>query len=59
MKASTYRLLLAVMLLAISHICVVADDREQQVKKTYIIHMDKSKCRQVLRMTISSGMTHL
>ncbi|BFG18283.1 hypothetical protein CerSpe_045570 [Prunus speciosa] len=43
MKASTFMLLLAVMLLAISHICVVAEDREQQVKKTYIIHMDKSQ----------------
>ncbi|KAM1013073.1 hypothetical protein ACFX2C_043247 [Malus domestica] len=45
MKISSFMLLLPVMLLALSRIsAIVAEDaREQQVKKTYIIHMDKSE----------------
>ncbi|KAM1730899.1 hypothetical protein PS1_016879 [Malus domestica] len=45
MKISTFMLLLTVMLLALSHVSAIAEDdaREQQAKKTYIIHMDKSE----------------
>ncbi|CAB4266238.1 unnamed protein product [Prunus armeniaca] len=44
MKIPICMLPLTLMLLALSHIsCVVAEEREQQMKKTYIIRMDKSK----------------
>ncbi|PQP93528.1 subtilisin-like protease SBT1.7 [Prunus yedoensis var. nudiflora] len=53
MKIHICMLPLTFMLLALSHIsCVVAEEREQQMKKTYIIRMDKS------RMPASFGDDH-
>ncbi|TQE10747.1 hypothetical protein C1H46_003650 [Malus baccata] len=50
MRMSVFILPVALALLLLSHIsAIIEDEREQQMKKTYIIHMDKSN------MPASSG----